>query len=310
MSRIMITGVGGFIGRALAAALVAAGHTVSGTSRRAATAVAGVSVHQIADIGGDVDWAHLVDGIDAVVHLAAQVHAAADDATHVRVNVDGTGRLAAAAAAAGVTRFVFLSTVKVHGEATAPGMSFTEADDPRPEDAYGRSKWEAERLLAGVSGIETAILRPPLVYGPGVGANFATLMRLCASGLPLPFAAIDNRRSLVHVGNLVDAIVLVLTHADAVGGTFLLSDGEPVSTPALIRAIATARGRPARLFAVPPGWLRVGAALVGRGTDGARLTGNLVVDDSLIRSRLGWRPPHTMADGLAAMVAADRGGQA
>ena len=303
----MITGVGGFVGRALAAALTAAGHVVSGTSRSDSTKVEGVSVHRIPDIGGDVEWSPLLDGIDAVVHLAAQVHAATDEATHVRVHVDGTRRLARAAVVAGVRRFVFLSTVKVHGEETAPGTSVTEADDPQPVDAYGRCKWEAERMLAGLAGIETVILRPPLVYGPGAGANFAALMRLCASGLPLPFAAIDNRRSVIHIGNLVDAIGLVLTAAAAAGGTFLLSDGEPVSTPALVRGIAAALGRPARLFALPPGWLRVGAALVGRGAEAARLTGSLVVDDSLIRARLDWRPPYTMADGLAATAARDEG---
>jgi UDP-glucose 4-epimerase len=303
MSRILITGVRGFIGRALAPLLVADGHDVSGTSRDSAAQVDGVILHPVADLGREMDWAPVFQGVDAVVHLAAQVHTAADEATHMRVNAEGTQALAEAAAAAGVRRFVYLSTVKVHGEETPPGAAFAEDDPPRPEDAYGRSKWAAEQALVGVSGLQTVILRPPLVYGPGVGANFAALLRLCDRGIPLPFGAIDNRRSLVYRGNLVDAIRLSLIHENAPGCTFLVSDGSPVSTPDLVRAIRAAQGRTPGLIPLPGGVLRAAAALAWRSAAADRLIGSLAVDDSLIRQRLGWQPPFAMADGLAATVA-------
>ncbi|MGB7543610.1 MAG: NAD-dependent epimerase/dehydratase family protein, partial [Burkholderiales bacterium] len=200
-----------------------------------------------------------------------------------------------------VHRFVFLSSVKVHGEESG-ARGFGETDAPRPEDAYGRAKLEAERALheiAAGSGMELAVLRPPLVYGPGVKANFLRLLRWVDSGWPLPFGAVRNRRSLIYTGNLADAIVRAVEHPQAAGATFLVSDADDVSTPELIGRLARALGRTPRLLSVPPRWLLLAGRLTGRADAIRRLTGNLAVDCSAIQTRLGWKPPFTMAHGLA-----------
>jgi nucleoside-diphosphate-sugar epimerase len=243
--------------------------------------------------------------VNAVVHLAARVHTlretAADPlAEYRRVNLDGTRRLAAAAARQGVSRLVFVSTSKVNGEASA--RPFTESDSPRPEDAYARSKWEAEQALARIgqeTGLGYVILRPPLVYGPGVGANFGRLMRWVARGVPLPLGAVDNRRSLLYLGNLVDAIRVCLDHPAAGGRTYLLSDGEDVSTPELVRRIAAALGVAPRLFSVPVPLLRLAASTIGQRQEIERLVGSLQVDSARIRRELGWSAPATMREALA-----------
>ncbi len=220
-------------------------------------------------------------------------------------NTEATLNLARQAAQAGVKRFVFISSIKVNGEGRdAP---YRETDAAAPEDAYAISKWEAEqglRQIARETGLEVVILRPPLVYGPGVKANFQRLLQMVRRGWPLPLGAIHNRRSLLYLGNFVDAIRLCVEHPAAAGQTFLLDDGEPVSTPELIRAVARAMGRPARLLAVPVGVLEFAGALLGKRAAVARLTGSLWVDSSAIRSRLGWTPPFSMEAGLAATVAA------
>ena len=218
-----------------------------------------------------------IDGCDAVVHLANIAHTAANPADLQRVNVDGTRQQAEQAAAADVRRFVYLSSVKAAA----------------PDDAYGRAKLAAERALAQVSGPEVVVLRPPLVYGSGVKANFLALMRAIARGWPLPFASIENRRSLIYVGNLCDAIIRCLEAPQAAGRTYLVSDGLPVSTPQLCRALGDALGRPARLFPFPARLLELYPGL-------RRLTRSLEVDDSAIRSELGWRPPYTFEEGLRA----------
>jgi len=221
-----------------------------------------------------------------------------------QVNAEGTLNLARQAAQAGVKRFVFVSSIKVNGEGR--DEPYRETDEPAPEDAYSLSKWEAEQGLheiAHETGLEVVILRPPLVYGPGVKANFQRLVRTVGRGWPLPLAAIHNRRSLLYLGNFVDAIRCCVEHPAAAGQTFLLDDGEAVSTPELIRALAQAMGRPARLLAVPVGVLEVAGALLSKRAAVERLTRSLYVDSSLIRSRLGWTPPHSMAQGLAATVA-------
>jgi nucleoside-diphosphate-sugar epimerase len=219
------------------------------------------------------------------------------------VNAEGTRRLVQAAAAAGVRRLVYLSTVKVLGEATAT-RPFTDHDAPRPIGPYALSKWQGERFVAECAGAtEWVVLRPPLVYGAGVGGNVARLLRLCRSGLPLPLGAIDNRRSLISLANLVDAIGACLGAPEAAGATFLVRDGEDVSTPQLVRRMAAALGRPARLFAVPPALLVAAGKIAGQSPAVARLVGNLAVDDGAIRRRLGWRPVQSMNDGLAETAA-------
>jgi nucleoside-diphosphate-sugar epimerase len=218
-----------------------------------------------------------------------------------RVNVDGTLNLARQAAASGVARFVFVSSVKVNGEATVPGRSFTERDAPAPQDPYGQSKHEAEqglRQLAADTGMEVVIIRPPLVYGPSVKANFAALMRAVQCGWPLPLGAVHNQRSLVALDNLVDLIVTCLDHPAAANQTFLASDGQDLSTAELVRGMARAARVPSRLWPVPVWALQVAAGALGKGAVVQRLCGNLQVDISKARSLLGWVPPVTVAEGL------------
>lgn len=306
--RTLVTGARGFVGNALCERLAAGGIAVRRAVRTADTAAAHGADHVVVgDIGGATDWASALSGVDTVVHLAARVHVMQDDADDPlgafrAVNVEGTRRLASAAARAGVRRLVYLSSVKVNGEATH-GRAFTERDVPHPQDPYGISKCEAEaalREIAAATGLEVVILRPPLIYGPVVKANFLRMMRWVDRGLPLPLGAVANRRSLVYVGNLVDAIVRCLDHPAVAGGTFLVDDGEPVSTARLLREIGSALGRPARLFPVPPGLLLAAASLTGRRADASRLLGDLVVDGSTLRRALGWQPPFRRQEGLTA----------
>jgi UDP-glucose 4-epimerase len=227
-----------------------------------------------------------------------------------RVNVQGTLNLARQAAAAGVRRFVFISSIKVNGEATQLGRSFTADDAPAPLDAYGVSKMEAEqglRELAAQTGMEVIIIRPPLVYGPGVKANFAAMMRWLQRGVPLPLGAIHNQRSLVALDNLVDLIVTCHTHPAAANQTFLVSDGEDVSTSELLRRMGQALDRPARLLPVPQSWLKLAAAMVGKSDVAQRLCGSLQVDISKTRQLLSWTPPLSLDQGLkrAAGVGSD-----
>jgi UDP-glucose 4-epimerase len=309
---VLITGVNGFVGRALCAELLRGDHSVRGALRKiegSPERVGGKPI-VVGAINATTDWKAGLAGCDVVVHLAARVHVMDDKASDSlaefrKVNTEGTLNLARQAAQAGVKRFVFVSTIKVNGEGRdAP---YRETDLAAPEDAYAISKWEAEQGLNRISrdtGLEVVILRPPLVYGPGVKANFLRLMQIIQRGWPLPLGAIRNRRSLLYLGNFVDAIRVCIEHPDAAGQTFLLDDGEPVSTPDLIHALARAMGQPARLPAVPVGLLEFAGALLGKRAAVARLAGSLYVDSSLIRSRLGWAPPFTMEAGLAATVAA------
>jgi nucleoside-diphosphate-sugar epimerase len=298
---VLVTGASGFVGTALCAALEAAGRPF----RRAVRSAAPASAVAVGDIGPATDWRAALEGVRCVVHLAARTHVLADAAAdplaeYRRANVDATLRLARQAAAAGVRRLVFMSSIKVNGESSR--RPYTEADPPRPEDAYGISKWETEQALAALaaaSGLEVVVLRPPLVYGPGVKGNFLRLMRLVARGTPLPLASIDNRRSLIHVGNLADAVVAAIDAPGAAGRTYLAADGEDVSTPGLIRAIAEALGTRARLLPCPGTLLGLGAALAGRRAEAERLTGSLQVDATRLRRELGWHPRVTLAEGLA-----------
>jgi len=265
-----------------------------------------VAAVPVGDIGPDTQWSAALAGRNAVIHLAAHVHVmpgaagdAADDFN--RVNVQGSENLARQAAHAGVRRFVFLSSVKVNGEIST-GRAFVESDPARPTDAYGASKAEAEKRLKAVSaetGMELVIVRPPLVYGPGVKANFLRLLRIVDTGIPLPFLSIDNRRSLVYVGNLVHALGACLTHPAAANRTFFVSDDHDVSSPQLVREIAAALGRKPRLLPFPPVLLRGIGLLTGRTEQVARLTASLQVDVSSIKSTLGWLPPFTLQQGIA-----------
>ena len=302
----LVTGATGFVGTALRARLAASRHEVVPAVRSKSGLPHEVVV---GNLDASTDWRPALTGCDVVIHLAARVHVmndAAQDplALYRATNTEATLNLARQAAQAGVKRFVFISTIKVNGEGC--DAAYLETDVPAPTDAYAISKWEAEQGLqriAAETGLEVVILRPPLVYGPGVKANFLRLMQMVKRGWPLPLGAIYNRRSLLYLGNFVDAIRLCVEHPDAASQTFLLDDGEPVSTPELIRALARAMGRPARLPAVPVGVLELGGALLGKREAVARLTGSLFVDGSAIRSRLGWVPPYTMQQGLDATVA-------
>lgn len=300
---VLITGASGFVGARLLRQLREAGVEATGVSRSPAP---DGELLQCPALGPDADWMPLLDGVSSVVHCAARVHVMADqeaDPLHAyrQANTDGTLTLARQAAEAGVRRFVFLSSIKVLGEATAAGTCFSAGTPPRPQDPYATSKLEAEnglREIAAQTGMEVAIIRPPLVYGPGVKANFLSMMRWLHRGLPLPLAAVSNRRSLVALDNLVDLIVTCIDHPAAANQTFLVSDGEDLSTPDLLRRMGRALGKPARLFAVPQGVLEAGASLLGRRATLERLCGSLQVDISATRQTLGWTPPVTVEAAL------------
>jgi len=306
-SALLVTGANGFVGHELCAELIRGQYSVRAMVRDESSAkVPGCVDIQIAGIRPKTNWATALQDVDVVVHLAARVHVMrdteADPLTAFRaVNVDGTLNLASQAAAAGVKRFVFISSVKVNGELTQPGGAFTEIDAPNPQDPYGQSKHEAEQglcQLAADTGMEVVIIRPPLVYGPGVKANFAALMRAVQRGWPLPLGAVHNQRSLVALGNLVDFIITCVTHPQAADQTFLVSDGQDLSTTELVRGMARAAGVPARFLPVPVWALQAGAALLGKGDAVQRLCGNLQVDISKARSLLGWVPPVSVEEGL------------
>ena len=302
--RLLVTGAGGFVGHALGAALDARQIDWIAATRRHDPALAGRQV-VVGDIDADTAWRDALQGIDCVIHLAARTHVLRDDhhdplAAYRRINRDGTRRLAEAAAEAGVRRFVFLSSIKVNGESTL-NHPYTAADTPAPEDAYGLSKLEGEQALQSIaahSRLEPVILRPPLVYGPGVKGNLLHLLGALDRGLPLPLASVRNRRSLVYVGNLADALLACIEIPAAAGETFLVSDGEDLSTPELLSRLATALGRRARLWPCPIPLLRAAGRLLGRSHEIARLTGSLQVDAAHLRHRLGWRPRYSTNQGL------------
>lgn len=305
--RILVSGANGFVGRALREALGTNGYAVVSAVRRSSGLADEIVVGDIRD---STNWTIALTGCDAVIHLAARVHVMHDTtdeplALYRATNTEATLSLARQAAQVGVKRFVFISTIKVNGE--GEDESYRETDVPAPQDAYAISKWEAEQGLQKISretGLEVVILRPPLVYGPGVKANFLRLMHLIHQGWPLPLGAIKNRRSLLYLGNFVDAIRLCIEHPAAQGQTFLVDDGQTISTPDLIREIAKAMHRPARLVPVPVSLLQWVGWMTGRSAAVSRLTGSLYVDSQAIRSRLGWTPPYSMQTGLAHTVAA------
>lgn len=305
---ILVTGGTGFVGSAVLARLVEDGTMPVRAAVRSAGAriPPGIDKVLVGVLAEDTDWRAALAGVSALVHCAARVHVmdetAADPLEEFRrINVQGTLALARQAAAAGVKRFVFVSSIKVNGEMTALGKPFTADDAPAPVDAYGVSKMEAEqalRALESESGMQVVIVRPPLVYGKGVKANFATMMRWLARGIPLPLGAIHNRRSLVALDNLVDLLVTCVRHPQAAGQTFLVSDGQDPSTTELLQRMGRAMGRPARLIPLPAVCLTLGASLLGKRDVAQRLCGSLQVDIGKTRRLLGWTPPLTLDQGL------------
>ncbi len=304
---LLVTGANGFVGRGLCAELLRRQYFVMGTVRgEPKNIMPGYVEIQIADIGPEENWATMLRDVDVIAHVAARAHVMRDTATDPlaafrAVNVGGTLNLARQAAASGVKRFVFISSVKVNGEATQLGQAFIETDAPAPQDAYGVTKHEAEqglRQIATDTGMEVVIIRPPLVYGPGVKANFATLMRALQRGWPLPLSEVHNQRSFVALDNLVDLIVMCITHPQAANQTFLVSDGQDLSTTELVRGMAHAANVQARLLPVPVWALQAGARLLGKTDAVQRLCGNLQVDISKARQLLGWVPPVSVEEGL------------
>ncbi|ALQ02335.1 UDP-glucose 4-epimerase [Pseudomonas brassicacearum] len=266
-----------------------------------------ISTVRIESFSAQTQWnAHLAN-VDTVIHCAARVHVMNDTeadplAAFRQVNVEGTLNFARQAAEAGVRRFIFISSIKVNGEGTSPGQPYAADDIPAPADPYGVSKQEAEqglREVAQATGMEVVIIRPVLVYGPGVKANFLNMMRWLDKGVPLPFGAIDNRRSLVSIDNLVDLIVTCIDHPAAANQTFLVSDGEDLSTTTLLSRMARALGKPARLIPVPSWMLDRGASMLGRKALSQRLCGSLQVNIEKTRTLLNWNPPVSVDDALA-----------
>ncbi|TKB26130.1 SDR family oxidoreductase [Desulfopila sp. IMCC35006] len=310
--KVLVTGATGFIGGTFLAKTA----SDSRFSVRAALrtdlqfSTRGIEPVLVEGLTATADWHEALNGCRAVVHAAAltdkmQGTSTAPLVEFRHVNVQGTLNLARQAAEAGVKRFVFVSSVKVNGESTVPGQSFTADDLPSPVDPYGISKHEAEnelRELMTETGMEVVIIRPPLVYGPGVKANFFKLLQLTQNHFPVPLGSVHNSRSMVYIGNLVNAITSCLEHPKAAGETFLVSDGEDVSTPELFRKLASAMGRKAILLPISLNLLKAIFSLTGKRAEIERLTGSLCVDTSKIREVLDWQPPYTLDQGIQETV--------
>jgi nucleoside-diphosphate-sugar epimerase len=311
MRRVLVTGATGFVGQPLCELLAHSGLVVRAALRNDRAVSACIAEKAVVgDIAATTDWRVALDGVDVVLHIAARVHVFNDAGASVQLynetNAHGTAHLAEASAQAGIRRFVFLSSVKVNGEETT-GQAYSAEDEPKPQDAYGTSKWLAEKHVtevAGGAGMEAVIVRSPLVYGPAVGANFLRLMRWVDKEWPLPLGAIRNGRSLVSIWNLCDLLVLLLEHPLAPGRTWMVSDGEDVSTPELIRRLGSAMRRRVRLVPVPMDLLRLFGMLTGREAEVARLCGSLLVNIDHTRRELKWVPPVKLDEGLARTVAA------
>lgn len=311
VGRVLVTGAAGFVGRALVHELTKRGISVTASVRRASEFPHSVRVVNSGDLTRPTDWTEALFEAQAVVHCAARVHVMRDQGpaaleAYRSVNVEGSVRLARAAAATGARRFVFLSSIKASGELTEPGQALGADAEPRPRDPYGESKLEAERALAEVAaetGMQLVIVRPPLVYGPGVRANFLAMSSWIARGVPLPFGGITaNRRSFVALDNLLDLIAVCLKHPAATGRTFHVCDGEDLSTTELLRRTARAMNRVPRLLPIPASWLELGSRVLGRPDLWQRLGGSMQVDMQGTRDLLGWSPPIDVNEGLRRAV--------
>lgn len=304
--KFLITGANGFVGQSLCAELLRQGQFVRIAVRSANKLTWNAEAEAVGAIDGETNWTDALRGIDVVIHLAARVHVMHDHASNPleefrKVNVAGTSRLARSAAASGVKRLVYVSSIKVNGEATCGEKKFTESDVASPQDPYGISKYEAEQVLHRISqetGLDVVIVRPPLVYGARVKGNFVQMLSVLAKGVPLPLASVNNRRSLIYVENLVDALIVCATHPAAAGKTYLISDGEDVSTPDLLRQLGVVMRCPARLLSCPPALLKLAGRLIGKTDQVERLLGSLQVDSGKIRRELNWLPPYTLQEGL------------
>ena len=315
VQRLLVTGANGFIGKALCLEAVNRRCAVRGITRAAydfSSSGKNIDIENISlgDIDANTDWNSALLNCDAVIHLAARVHVmreGADDplSEFRRVNTAATEHLARCAAARGVRRLVYVSSIGVNGLVTDGTTKFSEEDNTNPHNAYALSKWEAEQALqrvASETGLEVVILRPPLVYGAGAPGNFAQMLRLVDLGVPLPLANIKNKRDLLYVGNLVDALMMCATHPAAANNTYLVSDGEAVSTPEILRGLAKELGVSSRVLPFPIGLLKLMAAMFGKADQVDRLVGSLQVDSTKIRHQLGWLPPYSLQQGFSKTV--------
>lgn len=315
--RILITGANGFVGQSLCVEALRRGLHVKGARRTAGELPAGVEPVVIGPLDGKTDWSEALRGVDVVIHLAARVHVMKDTAADplaefLKVNLQGTEQLARQAARAGVKRLVYVSSIKVNGERTPEMRPFVETDEPAPQDAYGISKWQAEQSLRRISsetGLEVVIVRPPLVYGPGVKGNFIRLLAAVDKGIPFPLAGANKPRSMIYVGNLVDVLIACATHPGAHNQIYLVSDGQDVSAAELAKFISLGLGRPNRWFHFPLSWLRAAGKILGKSGQIERLITPLCIDSGKIRRELGWSPPYTLQDGILATAAWYREGR-
>jgi len=308
-AKILLTGASGFVGRGLAVSLMEQGHPVR-IAIRSPVELAGAEKALITEIDNHTAWGRHLKGIDTVIHCAGRAHVMNDLFAdplpeYRRINVGGTVNLARQAAKAGARRFIFISTVKVNGEQTLPGQPYSERDAPFPQNPYAISKYEAEQALldlAKETGLEVVIIRPALVYGSGVKANFFTMLRMVRLGVPLPFGSIENKRSFIYLENLQSLIIRCIAHPKAVNQVFLASDGNDLSTTELLRYCASAMGVSIFLLPIPESWCVLGASMLGQGDAIQRLCGTLQVDISKARKLLGWEPPVSVQAGLQKTV--------
>ncbi len=315
---LLVTGGTGFLGQALLQKLLASGRRplIAAVRQKKTNLPLEVRVEWVSELGSSTDWTACLEEVGVVIHCAARAHIMKEESTdplleYRRVNVQGTLALAEQAAKAGVHRFVYISSIKVNGERTASNTPFHAEDIPAPEDAYGISKFEAEQglvALARNTDMEVVIIRPPLVYGPEVKGNFASMVRWLCKGMPLPLGAVHNKRSLIALENLVDFIALCADperSPRAANEVFLISDGEDVSTTELLRKVANAYDVPPRLLPVPVIWIQALVRLLGKRAVADRLLGSLVVDSSKARDLLGWKPVVSMGEQLKKMALHD-----